>query len=193
MNKQYTCVRVGVDGTLTTEILSEWSAIGFNSIVNNVRRDDGSFKCFTVWSMNDASAPYRISVWGNDDDFGADLMINKFDFPPPIDNQITFGNMVVVKEMTGSSDVKIIPCSLDVAEWNKIYEKLFGGFEDIGSEEESEEEEVYDDDQYTKDGYLKDDFVVDSEEESDEEESEEGEDESEDVWDEEDFGRDSSW
>ena len=46
---------------------------------------------------------------------------------------------------------------------NKVYEKLFGGFEDLKSESESEDElDEVPDDMKTKDGYLKDGFVVDS-------------------------------
>ena len=49
--------------------------------------------------------------------------------------------------------------------WLKIYEKLFGGFEDLGGEdsEESEDElESISSEYKTKNGYLKDGFVVDS-------------------------------
>ena len=66
---------------------------------------------------------------------------------------------------------------LDVETWNKVYEKLFGGFEDLNSESDSEDElDEVPDDMKTKDGYLKDGFVVedgdmefnsDSEEEED--------------------------
>ena len=51
--------------------------------------------------------------------------------------------------------------------WNKIYEKLFGGFEDLAStavEDEEEEDELVNipKEKKTKNGYLKDGFVVDS-------------------------------
>jgi hypothetical protein len=58
--------------------------------------------------------------------------------------------------------------------WEKIYEKLFGGFEDIGTtaaEDDNEEDELENVPKHkkTKNGYLKDGFVVDS---SDADESE---------------------
>jgi hypothetical protein len=51
--------------------------------------------------------------------------------------------------------------------WNKIYEKLFGGFEDLvatAKEDEEEEDELENvpKEKKTKHGYLKDGFVVDS-------------------------------
>ena len=56
--------------------------------------------------------------------------------------------------------------------WLKIYEKLFGGFENIGNDDSEESEDELDDvssEYKTKTGYLKDGFVVDthSDEDSD--------------------------
>ena len=61
--------------------------------------------------------------------------------------------------------------------WNKIYEKLFGGFEDLNAtaaedDEEEDELEMIPVDKKTKQGYLKDGFVVDSEEDEEEDEYE---------------------
>ena len=49
-------------------------------------------------------------------------------------------------------------------EWDKTYEKLFGGFESLGEEEEDSEDELASvpEEMKTKDGYLKDGFVVDT-------------------------------
>ena len=61
--------------------------------------------------------------------------------------------------------------SLRESEWEEIYEKLFGGFEDLGDEdsEEEEEEECEDDKPRTTTGYVLDDFIVeDYESEEDE-------------------------
>ena len=56
---------------------------------------------------------------------------------------------------------------LSLTLWEKIYEKLFGGFEDLSAtcvEDENEEDELANvpKEKKTKDGYLKDGFVVDS-------------------------------
>ena len=96
---------------------------------------------------------------------------NKYDFPPPIDSTLFFGNCVLVHKET---DEKI--CDLSLTEWEKIYEKLFGGFEDI--EDSSEEEEMDEEEmkimmdpntKFTKEGYVKDDFIVDDDELDDDE------------------------
>lgn len=87
---------------------------------------------------------------------------NKYELPPPIDNELFFGNICIVKY---DEDDEI--CDVTKDEWESKYEELFGGFVDIGSkddEERSMDSDVYDDDDYTKEGYLKDDFVVDDDE-----------------------------
>lgn len=85
---------------------------------------------------------------------------NKYDLPPPVDSALYFGTMLIVGEDAELNQ----PYSLTTAIWEKIYEKLFGGFEDItqtdGEEEEDELANVPDE-LKTKNGYLKDGFVVD--------------------------------
>jgi len=80
--------------------------------------------------------------------------------------------------------------NLSIALWDKIYEKLFGGFEDLAAtcaEDEEEEDELANvpAEKKTKDGYLKDGFVVDSDGEEDDDdyetEDENEEDDSEEV------------
>ena len=95
---------------------------------------------------------------------------NKYEFPPPIDTTLFFGNMCIIK-----TDKSGEYANLSVSEWEKVYEDLFGGFEDIGgddSDERSVDSEVYSDGEYTKEGYLKDDFIVEDDEELEEEEYE---------------------
>jgi hypothetical protein len=83
---------------------------------------------------------------------------NKYELPPPIDKKLFFGTLCIIKT---DNDDNIL--SLDKNEWEKTYEALFGGFEDIGSEDNdirSSDTEIYSDKEYTKEGYLKDDFIV---------------------------------
>lgn len=112
------------------------------------------------WQMDNG---LDVFVYGRTD--GKAGSENKFDFPPPIDKQLFFGNMAVVASMNG------IHVDLDVNHWGEVYSELMGGFEDIGSEdseEEEEDEEIPIEDQ-TSHGYLKDDFVVEDESEEEEE------------------------
>ena len=80
----------------------------------------------------------------------------------PEDTQLYFGTMVLVNYEGDNAK------NLSLAEWNKIYEHLFGGFEDIGSED-SEESVSEDEENLTKEGYLMDGFVVPDDELSEEE------------------------
>uniref|UniRef100_A0A6C0EQ76 Uncharacterized protein n=1 Tax=viral metagenome TaxID=1070528 RepID=A0A6C0EQ76_9ZZZZ len=91
---------------------------------------------------------------------------NKYDFPPPIDTTLFFGNCAIVAYIK-NSDGNIVITDLSLSLWNKIYEKLFGGFEDLTTTAIEDEEEIDEllnvpKDKKTKDGYLKDGFVVDS-------------------------------
>lgn len=93
---------------------------------------------------------------------------NKYDFPPPIDNKLFFGNCAILAK---DDTQNYIDLSIDL--WEKIYEKLFGGFEDLAAtalEDELEEDELANvpKELKTKDGYLKDGFVVDSSDTDDE-------------------------
>ena len=80
--------------------------------------------------------------------------------------------------------------------WNKIYEKLFGGFENLAvscleDEYEIDELDLIPADKKTKQGYLKDGFVIDSDDneedleinDSEDEEEEDGEEENSDELD----------
>jgi len=114
---------------------------------------------------------YQIQVFGKTK--GRAGQENKYDFPPPIDTTLFFGNvaMIAVRPDGGVVD-------LTMSAWEMVYEQLFGGFEDLvdshgrpldDSEEDSEEEEL-EGVEYTKDGYVKDDFIVDDDEDELEEE-----------------------
>jgi len=92
---------------------------------------------------------------------------NKFEYPPPIDKQLFFGNMAIVAMLNGTH------VDLDVNQWGEIYSELMGGFEDIGSEDSEEEEDEIPQEDLTADGYLKDDFIVEDDHEEEESESEE--------------------
>jgi len=92
---------------------------------------------------------------------------NKYDFPPPIDCDLYFGNIIIIK----SSDSILTNDNMintSVSEWDKVYEKIFGGFENINSNSENdyESDELlhYPKEQLTKQGYLKDGFVISNDE-----------------------------
>ena len=103
---------------------------------------------------------------------------NKYEFPPPIDQTLFFGNVLIVLVSGDSGNEKIVDLTLKV--WEVVYERLFGGFEDLVdsdgnalSEDEESEEDCEDSElegaEYTKDGYVKDDFIVDDSDDLEEE------------------------
>ncbi len=85
---------------------------------------------------------------------------NKYDLPPPVDNELYFGNMFAICHDGQNNEL----ISLSVSEWEDFYEMAFGGFEDLGSEDsysEDDDEEEYNDE-------MKDFIVNDLEEIEDE-------------------------
>jgi len=131
-------------------------------------KSDG-FKKQTEWTKKIDGVKYSIAVYGKN--IGKANYENKYEFPPPIDTQLFFGKCALVGH-------KILPTgeqeyiSLNVLLWNKIYEKLMGGFEDLTAtakedEEEDDELDCIPDSEKTKTGYLKDGFIVDDDSESD--------------------------
>jgi hypothetical protein len=123
------------------------------------------------WNAKYEGEKYYIEVFAKTE--GRHNSENKYDFPPPIDSKLFFGNCAVLaynKKMDGSKYYTDLSLPL----WNKIYEKLFGGFEDLAVtavEDEEEEDELANvpKEKKTKHGYLKDGFVVDSSSDAEEE------------------------
>jgi hypothetical protein len=118
----------------------------------------------TEWNVKYDNKKYYIQVFAKTD--GRANSENKYDFPPPIDNKLFFGCCAIVAYLKNSDGTKM-HTNLTLQLWNKIYEKLFGGFEDLAAtaiEDENEEDELANvpKEKKTKQGYLKDGFVVDS-------------------------------
>lgn len=122
-------------------------------------RKSVGFEKRTVWAKSIDGDKIRVELWARNT--GKANTENKYDFPPPVDTELYFGSCALVAK---DKDNDVIDLSLST--WNKLYEKLFGGFEDLSAskEEDEEEEDELDeipDDMKTKSGYLKDGFVVD--------------------------------
>lgn len=127
------------------------------------------FDKMTTWSIEYNKEICNIELWAKKE--GKPNNENKYDFPPPVDNDLYYGTCALVRV-----DSKGIVMDLTIDVWVKLYEKLFGGFEDIVEDEEEdedadeEEEDENEDDIKTKNGYVKDDFLVDDEDDENEEE-----------------------
>ena len=111
---------------------------------------------------------------------------NKYELPPPIDKELYFGNIIVLKHKEEEITALTVE-NLTKLEWGKIYEKMFGGFDDLDQEEEESEDEEIPAEFLTKEGYSKEDgFVVEGDDEDIEIDIDDGEEE-EDEEEEEDY------
>jgi hypothetical protein len=118
------------------------------------------------WSVKCDGKKYFIEVYAKTE--GRANSENKYDFPPPIDTTLFFGSCAILAYLKQTDGQKNY-VNLTLHLWNKMYDKLFGGFEDlvaISKEDEEEEDELakVPKEKKTKQGYLKDGFVVDSDE-----------------------------
>ena len=127
------------------------------------KKPDG-FSKQTEWGIKLDGKKYIVALFAKTE--GKANTENKYDFPPPVDTTLFFGNCVLVSTIK-KDDGTFGLASLSLEQWDKMYEKLFGGFEDLAAtcaEDEAEEDELdsIPASKKTKQGYLKDGFVVDS-------------------------------
>jgi hypothetical protein len=129
-------------------------------------------------------------TWGTEDGLDQSIKLyakkvgkagqeNKYDFPPPVDEMMFFGPCILVGNDLETGEV----VDLEEDDWEEIYEFLFGGFEDLDSDDSEDDEDVETEDELdaiqkttgvvvkqTKQGYAKDGFIVDDDEEDESEE-----------------------
>lgn len=119
------------------------------------------FDCAHTWTIEFNSIEYKIQVFGKKN--GRAGSENKYEFPPPIDNVLFFGNCAVVN----LSYDKI--AEMSVNDFNDIMDYLQGGYSDVDNSDEDEDDEFEDDTDLpkTKEGYVKDDFIVDDDDDFD--------------------------
>lgn len=123
------------------------------------------FQPHASWNINFEGALYQPIVYGKTT--GRANNENKYDFPPPIDTKLFFGACCIVLKKKEDPANTFINLSLD--KWNKIYEFLFNGFENLSdthNDDEMDTDELVNIPKSKKTkhgGYLKDNFVVDDE------------------------------
>lgn len=128
------------------------------------KKEEG-FSLQVEWNVKLDCQKYVIQMYGKLN--GKANMENKYDFPPPVDKNLYFGSCALVCLIKDNTN-KCLYINLTVELWNKMYEKLFGGFENLAvtcnedDEEEDELKNIPKNMKSKKGGYLKDGFVVDS-------------------------------
>lgn len=89
---------------------------------------------------------------------------NKYEFPPPVDEVLYFGDCLLIK-----TDAEGQFADFPISEWKALCDRLQGGSESLGEEDEwsedSEEEEEAGGYALTKHGYRKDSFIASSDDE----------------------------
>tara|TARA_B100002052_G_scaffold291601_1_gene311853 strand:- start:450 stop:1025 length:576 start_codon:yes stop_codon:yes gene_type:complete len=126
-------------------------------------KNNNDFDKRTIWNIAIEEEVYNIELWAKNS--ARANTENKYDFPPPVDTELYFGTCALIRV---DDDDNIIDLTIEV--WEKVYEFLFGGFEDLNSEEDPSEDELENvpDEMKTKAGYLKDGFVVSTDSDKDE-------------------------
>ena len=180
-----TIVIVSKTGTLSESIIDPNSETTLDELTILLSKKCGfkvsnGFSCYHTWKYKNkhkysvvgivggevqATVPKYIyvDVWGKTD--GRAGQENKYEFPPPIDDLLMFGNIALVGRIDKQNAV-----NLTIQMWTIIYEKLFGGFEDLSAtivedENEIDELEAIPSHKKTSNGYLKDGFIVEDDSE----------------------------
>ena len=138
--------------------------------VNNFKLDELYKKCKFRKSDNfEKRHTWKVKLNGNEifvhvyaKNEGRAGTVNKYEFAPPLDKVLFFGNLAIVAS-------KDLECKQEVdcnaLEWKKINEVLHGGFEDLDYEEDSDEEYIPPE-LKAQHGYSKENnFIVDDDEE----------------------------
>ena len=176
------------NGNIKNSVIKKFDATLLYKKCSFKKKDD--FDKRATWKLyDDCDDYYYVSCFSKNT--GRAGSENKYDLPPPLDaNELYFGTMLLLKHKENGVRHHYQECSFDkvedllIEEWNKLYEKLFGGFEELGNDDSYSEEEEIPEHLKTKQGYSKEDgFVVSDddvdsdyipeEEDDDEEEAEE--------------------
>jgi hypothetical protein len=126
----------------------------------NFKKAEG-FIVQNEWATKLNGQKYTIALYAKSD--GKAGTENKYEFPPPIDSKLFFGACILVGYLRDDSGEKSL-FNLTVPLWTAIYEKLFGGFQDLKSLDEDNED---DEDEVPEVKPKKNNFIVDSNSDAD--------------------------
>ena len=87
-----------------------------------------------TWNYNN----YYISLYSKSNGNAGNE--NKYDLPPPLDNKLYFGNIIIIAHKSKKPKIKNI-LNFTINDWKKFYNYAFGGFENINSESEEDGDE----------------------------------------------------
>ena len=151
------CILVSKRGALKDIYLTnvEHSQQHYNKLCGTPPTYLKSFTHHATWVVK--KFDISIELWGRLN--GRAGQENKYEFPPPVDNHLFFGDCLLVSMYAEP---------LTSAIWKKVHAHLFGGFKDLTNptiekydNDEIDELETLPSKKKTRDGYLKDGFIVD--------------------------------
>jgi hypothetical protein len=155
----YNCILVKKNGTLKQlRPLNpdEMTQPNYVSLSETSETYEALFRLHAAWNVKKYGAV--VELWARTT--GRAGQENMYEFPPPVDETLFFGNCLLV--LAGSSSPST---SFTLDAWKQIYSTLFGGFHNLDKlkhDDETEYDELDDlSEKYkTKEGYLKDGFIV---------------------------------
>ena len=152
------CIVVSKGGSLKELHVpeSEMNRAKYAALCKTPPTYESAFKRHTTWNIKKYGI--IIELWGRAN--GRAGQENKYEFPPPVDEILFFGDCVLVS--TTPSTHAPFTCSA----WKKAHAQLFGGFDDLeklADEDDAEHDELehVPNKKKTKHGYLKDGFIID--------------------------------
>ena len=123
---------------ITVIILEKDGAVSEKKIKN-------ADKLYSVCGYRNMEGFEQLYVWHNDPisyelygkKNGKANNENKFDLPPPVDSDLFFGTLCVLKKVNDTYT------DFTINEWNTFYTTLFGGFEDIETSDNENDSDIY--------------------------------------------------
>ena len=149
------CIIVSKGGSLKEIRIaeSEMNRTKYAALCKTPPTYEGAFKRHTTWNVKKYGI--IVELWARAN--GRAGQENKYDFPPPVDETLFFGDCVLVS---------IAQSPLTCSVWKKAYAHLFGGFDDLEKLADQDDAEIDElehvpNKKKTKHGYLKDGFIID--------------------------------
>lgn len=168
MSKSYSQSILLIDKTGTVKELIVKNNSNMDDLVSNLYKKcgfktDKDFIQQCIWKLKIEKIVYKVYLYAKT--VGKANYENKYEFPPPVDTKLFFATCCLVAEEVVDGKDKTSPINLTVELWDKMYEKMFGGFENLvdtikEDKNEIDELENINPKKLTASGYLKDGFIV---------------------------------
>lgn len=104
-------------------------------------KKDTDFKKQTEWTVKHDNKKYVISLYGKLE--GKAGMENKTELPPPVDSKLFYGALALVGQIKDETNKKTLT-NLSISLWDILYQKLYGGFENLNND--LDDNDINDDD-----------------------------------------------